>query len=704
MKTTQSNFPMLISICFLSIMLFSWNSKANIQDGRMEEIKSMNLSNPNASFNGQIDFGTTDALNISEEGELVLDPPTNLEASVENNNVTLSWDSPSGGSATQEWLSFNDGTFENSINSPLGGSGLAQLFELPVYPANLKKVRFYVSSDQFMDPQMEVNILSADGMSVLSGPYYIDCIQDSWTEIEVEVLINAASFMVATYNTYSSGPSVGIDEHNFNNMLYFGNHLTGFSLLSYSGFYGDGSHEAFIEYYANRGESEFGILKPVKNKICNNNDEPFKDSGLASGNITNEDKNSLALLGYNVYRNGDKINQTILESADYFDFALSPGTYNYTVTAVYSEGESSPTLPLEVNVTGSVLEVPLNLIASNQDQNVVLDWYPPWGGGTNTELLFYDNNYSYDAYQHPNITMSTHMSPEGPCKVLEIQFLTYAYSRENNFKARIFNWEGNQPGNVLLFEKDLEAKFKDWVVVDVSANNIFIDGDFLLGFYSDDPLTSIAYDINLNNGRSYNYNEETTSWSSWDEAYLIRALVEYEDKSIANIGISSNDLSQRTKQNSNAVEGDIGRNDMVLEGYNVYRNDVFLDFTENTNYSDILPLYGTYTYEVTANYSEGESLAVGPVSVTWNSGFGIDENELSQNISLAPNPAKDQVFISSPEIINEIKVFNMQSEVMKHELIHKKTFKVNVEKLKAGIYFMYLHSNKSVAVKKFVVN
>ncbi|MBD3166283.1 S8 family serine peptidase, partial [bacterium] len=59
-----------------------------------------------------------------------------------------------------------------------------------------------------------------------------------------------------------------------------------------------------------------------------------------------------------------------------------------------------------------------------------------------------------------------------------------------------------------------------------------------------------------------------------------------------------------------------------FESYNLYRNGTLLDNTTNTSYVDNLPGYGTYDYEVTAVYTEGESDPEGPMSVTWNAPVG----------------------------------------------------------------------------------
>ncbi len=54
-----------------------------------------------------------------------------------------------------------------------------------------------------------------------------------------------------------------------------------------------------------------------------------------------------------------------------------------------------------------------------------------------------------------------------------------------------------------------------------------------------------------------------------------------------------------------------------LQHFNIYRNDELIGISQDTIYTDSLPEFGIYNYEVTAFYDEGESESVGPVVVEW---------------------------------------------------------------------------------------
>ena len=61
------------------------------------------------------------------------------------------------------------------------------------------------------------------------------------------------------------------------------------------------------------------------------------------------------LLGYNIYRDAEQINENILSSTSYVDDNMFNGIYNYYVTAVYDEGESDASNTVEVIVDQPVI-------------------------------------------------------------------------------------------------------------------------------------------------------------------------------------------------------------------------------------------------------------------------------------------------------------------------------------------------------------
>ncbi|MCD4737312.1 MAG: carboxypeptidase-like regulatory domain-containing protein, partial [Bacteroidales bacterium] len=314
---------------------------------------------------------------------------------------------------------------------------------------------------------------------------------------------------------------------------------------------------------------------------------------------------------------------------------VQPDTYTLAIEATgYFNGQI-----IDVIVTGGqtttadgcldAVTPPGNLTADVNCTTVELTWTEP-GGGTVEELI-YDNGVNTGAYSYEGYTMATHMSPSGPCKVLVMKFFTSIQAGDNTFNATMFEWAGTEPGTTIIYEEVATAIDDDWMEVDIASQNITFSGDFVVGFGSINATTFVGYDAAYNNGRSWDY-DNAGSWASWNEAYLIRAIVEYSDGTIAEIGgvvettniISQSPVSQSAHPTdySNVVTVDPVGNlangpSEDLIGYNVYRDGALIASPTTPSYTEDVPA-GTYEYCVSAVYDEGESTQICETVTTEN--------------------------------------------------------------------------------------
>ncbi len=82
-------------------------------------------------------------------------------------------------------------------------------------------------------------------------------------------------------------------------------------------------------------------------------------------------------LGYNVYRNDVMINADPVTELAYTDAGVSPGSYNYKVTAIYDGGESLPTSAISLDIES--LDPITNLVIDYETgtPDVALTWSAP---------------------------------------------------------------------------------------------------------------------------------------------------------------------------------------------------------------------------------------------------------------------------------------------------------------------------------------
>lgn len=84
------------------------------------------------------------------------------------------------------------------------------------------------------------------------------------------------------------------------------------------------------------------------------------------------------VLGYNIYRDGDLLNQTLCTTAEYIDTGLDNQRYAYTVKAVYADGESEASDPAELFVREKKLSAPRNLYVRRANYaNALVSWESP---------------------------------------------------------------------------------------------------------------------------------------------------------------------------------------------------------------------------------------------------------------------------------------------------------------------------------------
>jgi len=126
-------------------------------------------------------------------------------------------------------------------------------------------------------------------------------------------------------------------------------------------------------------------------------------------------------------------------------------------------------------------------------------------------------------------------------------------------------------------------------------------------------------------------------------------------------------IAYKIKLKSNVAVGDI------ISG----TADIFFDFnppiTTNTVNTEIVP----------------------PLSV----------NELDlDNVKLFPNPVKNELYITSSQIIDKLIVIDINGRVLNSIEISTTNYSLDVSKLTKGVYFLEIQSSESKSVKKFVKN
>ncbi|MFO8145596.1 MAG: choice-of-anchor J domain-containing protein [Candidatus Syntrophosphaera sp.] len=309
-----------------------------------------------------------------------LNPPTDLIATVDGNDVTLDWVSPEP-PPTGDWITWCNDVLGNSV-----GTNAAAVFDvahrfdqtdLASHQGNLiSQVKFVPA---YADCVYTVKVWtggSASGAGTLVSSQIVDnIILDEWNLCVLNTPVPVPStgdlyvgYECDTQGGYPAGCDNGPHIDGKGNMMYYqGTWDTLVNLaptLTYNWLI-----QTFIQ--------EVPVLKAVEltpipqNRAISYSKAPL---GLQTKEISRE--NDRALTGFKVYRD-DVLISTISDplTTTYTDMDLANGDYVYGVSATYTTGES---VPAEVNVTVNVQLAEIIFEDGYEDYDDFVMTFAPW--------------------------------------------------------------------------------------------------------------------------------------------------------------------------------------------------------------------------------------------------------------------------------------------------------------------------------------
>jgi hypothetical protein len=316
-------------------------------------------------------------------------PPTNLQASVSGMDVTLTWDAP----VTGDWITWCN---PSDTGSAVGTNSAAVFDVAHRFDANdlANYQGSAISKVSFVPKQVScvytIKIWTGTSASAPSTLVYSQVVNSptigSWNEIMLNTPVSiptSGELWIGYESNTQTGHPAGCDNgpaiNGKGNMINLGGWDTLIGIapsLNYNWFiqaYVD--HDARALTFADQQQ----ICEPVAQTNVSGNARSILELSMDSkltpvtGEITGETR---SLTGYNLYRNNALL-ANISGSAEliYVDTVTNFGSYSYTVTAVYDNGESAPEGPVEITI--DELEPPTDLSAVVNLNTVSLTWSNP---------------------------------------------------------------------------------------------------------------------------------------------------------------------------------------------------------------------------------------------------------------------------------------------------------------------------------------
>lgn len=132
-------------------------------------------------------------------------------------------------------------------------------------------------------------------------------------------------------------------------------------------------------------------------------------------------------------------------------------------------------------------------------------------------------------------------------------------------------------------------------------------------------------------------------------------------------------------------------------------NDFHVDIPNTGNYTLIVKLYTSFN-PTTCNHENLEDTATLNFSapIVGTASLNTLENVIkNQNIALFPNPTKDFLNINSETKIDSIKIYDSAGKLVFTSSDNNR--KIDVSKLKNGVYYLEILSDKKKTSEKFIV-
>ncbi|MFC1898454.1 two-component regulator propeller domain-containing protein [Candidatus Cloacimonadota bacterium] len=424
---------------------------------------------------------------------------------------------------------------------------------------------------------------------------------------------------------------------------------------------------------------------------------------------------SRELESYNVYLDGVIVGNTIAIEWMFSDLTNGQ-TYTAGVEAVYDDGVSDLVAVDFTYNPATALDPPINLAV---DANTGLfTWEAPSGGGGEIEELIYDNGASNGQYGYVGYSMGTQMSPAEACQILELKIHTYSGSE---FNAEVWGWDAGAPTEDLLHTESAYAVADDWVIVDVSDENLMVDNDFVVAFGSINEYTYLSCNTNLNNGRSWDHND-AGGWTSWSEAYLIRAVVQYGNGTVAELlttpvkKVGAYATTRGEKVFVDVIDHNVNSS-RELESYNIFLGTNLQGNTTDTEWLlENLVYNQTYTAGVQAVYDDGESDIVTIEFTYMGTGVGneiVAKTSLLDNYPNPFNPDTNIAFSVKEAGKVTLEVYNLRGQLVKtlvndvdeagdHIVVWNGTDNTN-KKVSSGVYFYKMKTENFTSTKKMIL-
>ena len=307
------------------------------------------------------------------------------------------------------------------------------------------------------------------------------------------------------------------------------------------------------------------------------------------------------ILGYDVYRNGEKLNAEPVKSTVYYDYSVTPGTtYSYEVVSLF-DGDvvSAKSVAASLSVPADEVNAPRAPYARMKGvDNVLVSWMKPLSN--KPTLRYYDDTDEFSGFGGGSRSFecavrydSTDLRAYSDYKITSVSFCP---------RKEIESWTINiYSGEKLVLSQPINQELHYGHINTVKLENpisVPTDGDLYIAIQANVALTETSYDIlgMVFDKATFGYSDLIRMVGEESFFYSLEEDAEQTGSSYPVSFIIGTELSKADGSQVNIDD---------ISGYKVYRDGVLLGTTDATSYTDSDVAEGEHTYSVEAEYADG---------------------------------------------------------------------------------------------------
>ena len=132
-------------------------------------------------------------------------------------------------------------------------------------------------------------------------------------------------------------------------------------------------------------------------------------------------------------------------------------------------------------------------------------------------------------------------------------------------------------------------------------------------------------------------------------------------------------------------------------------SDLSTTYNSVTALSDGIVAVGEYGGSIYGGIGEGDCTGFDAIIVKYNGGnaSGLNDIQISNGLSLSPNPAKETLIIKNEELrMGDYSIFNVSGQVLMQGALSTETTTINVKSLPSGMYFIKVGNRTGKFIKE----